>query len=257
MSSNNATRQDVVADDWYVDAFGALYPIVYAHRTSEAAAPEARFAAEAVRLTQDDVVLDLCCGAGRHLVRLQQLTRRLAGVDYSPALLTRAHKALSDTVGLARADMRALPFFEAFDVVFSFFTSFGYFMDDAENYLSVLNMAQALKPGGRFFLDYLNPNAVAQQLQAATTRESQGCVIHEQRWIDADARRVNKRVTVTRDNQRLGVTMESVRLYTHDEMAAMLTRAGLRVTHTYGDYDGAAYASDSPRMLLTGLRGAS
>ncbi len=257
MGVYNSSRQHTVADDWYVDAFGALYPIIYAHRTAEAAAPEARFAAAVAQLRDGDWALDLCCGAGRHLVTLQQLTRRLAGVDYSSALLALARERVDASVGLARADMRALPFFTAFDVVFSFFTSFGYFMEDQDNFQSARNMAQALKPGGRFFLDYLNPKAVASSLQAKTERESQGCVIHEQRWIDHEKQRVNKRVTVTRDNQRLGAFMESVRLYTHVEMEDMLIRAGLRVEHSFGDYDGAAYASDSPRMLLVGARNTS
>jgi SAM-dependent methyltransferase len=202
------------------------------------------------------MALDLCCGAGRHLVTLRQVTRRLAGVDYSPALLALARTRVDPSVGLVRADMRALPFFAAFDVAFSFFTSFGYFMEDRDNFQSARCMARALKPGGRFFLDYLNPKMVARSLQAETERASQGYVIHEQRWIDAEAQRVNKRVTVTQDNRPLGVFMESVRLYAHGEMTDMLVRAGLRVEQSFGDYDGAAYASDSPRMLLVGVKDA-
>ena len=117
-------------------------------------------------------------------------------------------------------------------------------------------MARALKPGGRFFLDYLNPKMVARSLQAETERTSQGYMIHEQRWIDAEAQRVNKRVTVTQDSRPLGVFMESVRLYAHGEMTDMLVRAGLRVEQSFGDYDGAAYALDSPRMLLVGVKDA-
>ena len=45
----------------------------------------------------------------------------------------------------------------AYDYVFSFFTSFGYFDDPAEQAAVVRNIARSLKPGGRLVLDYLNP----------------------------------------------------------------------------------------------------
>lgn len=257
MNANDIMQQQDATDDWFVNAFGALYPIVYAHRTIAAAAPEARFAAHAVQLRNTDCALDLCCGTGRHLVTLQQFTQRLTGADYSPELLGLARSNVADTVSLVRADMRALPFHSVFDVVFSFFTSFGYFKEEEDNLRSALNMAQVLRPGGRFFLDYLNPPHTAKHLQAASERESQGCLIRERRWIDNRSRRINKSITVMRDGVRLGSSVESVRLYEYREIAALLERAGLCIERSFGDYSGDAYAADSPRMLLAGIRSAS
>jgi len=42
----------------------------------------------------------------------------------------------------------------------------------------------------------------------------------------------------------------SVRLYTLQELAAMLARAGLRVRRTWGNFDGSELSMHSPRMIV-------
>ncbi len=245
-----------VSDDWFADAFGELYPIVYAHRTVEAAVPEARFAAQALDLAPSDRVLDLCCGAGRHLATLEQYGASLTGLDYSPQLLSLARNRLASTTQLIRADMRVLPLCCAFDVLFSFFTSFGYFLDEADNAAAAAEMGRVLKPGGRFFMDYLNPRAVTRTLTPQSRRESQGYVIEERRWIDSEAQRVNKSIAISRNQRQLGVITESVRMYELEELKALLASAGVHVTHVYGNYSGEDYGAASDRMILVGVKGA-
>lgn len=241
-----------VAEDWYTKAFDALYPVIYAHRSVEAAAPEAEFAARQTSLGPNDAILDLCCGSGRHMTHLLPRARRVTGFDYSSALLSRARALLGGCAGLVRGDMRALPFRDAFDAVFSFFTSFGYFMRDEENFAVLHNMARVLKPGGRFFFDYLNADHVRNTLVGHSTREQAEFTIREERWIDETAQRVNKTVSVFRNDEEIASFQESVRLYTPTEMTRMFAEAGLAVDQSFGDYSGAHAAQGSPRLLLVG-----
>ena len=243
-----------IPEDWFAEAFGALYPLVYAHRTVEAAVPEARFAAEQVGLSSEDRLLDLCCGNGRHLVTLKGYTSHATGLDYSPELLGFATENAGGAIPLVRGDMRALPFTNAFDVVTNFFTSFGYFQSQAENEAVAEQTAQALKPGGRFFIDYLNPDRIEATLVPRSEKETQGCVITEERWIDEVARRVNKVTTVHKNGELILRTGESVRLYRRDEFTALLQRAGLTVTKLFGDYDGCDYDENAARMIAVGHR---
>jgi len=253
MGTSTPDKTLAVADDWFVAAFGELYPVVYAHRTVEAAIPEAHFAAEAVRLLPEDNALDLCCGAGRHLVTLEQYGAHLAGVDYSTQLLAIARKRLSPETALIHADMRALPLTPCFDVVFSFFTSFGYF-EDTDNVAAAASMAQVLKPSGRFFMDYLNPLNLEEHLEPETLRESKGYVIHERRWIDREKHRVNKTVAIEHEGNAMGVTSESVRLYALEELTALLSEVGLQVQEVWGNCAGAAYGPNADRMILAGSK---
>lgn len=248
------TEEPIVPENWYADAFGALYPIIYAHRSVASAAGEAAFAAAETQLSPHDILLDLCCGNGRHLAHLTTRVRRAVGVDYSPGLLRLARGNAPGAL-LLRGDMRSLPFVESIDVIVNFFTSFGYFLEDTENCAVLCAMRRALRPQGRYFLDYLNPAHVETGLEPHTTREVGKYRIEEDRWIDADARRVNKITQVWLDDERVAQTTESVRLYSLNEIRAMLLGADLEIDRVFGDYDGAPFSNDRPRMIITGHRG--
>ncbi len=237
-------------EDWYEDAFGELYNVIYAHRSVEAAAPEALFAAQVLELTPGDRLLDLCCGNGRHLVHLARTTRHATGLDYSRALLQRARKALGERAQLVRADMRALPFTHAFDAVTNFFTSFGYFQDDSENMQVITETARALKPGGRVFIDYVNPAFVRDTLEPHTVRGAGEYEIEDCRWIDESAIRINKTTRISRDGALVQELGESVRLYERQELLSFLSHAGLTADHCYGNYAGEPISASEPRMII-------
>ncbi len=246
-----------ISPKWYQRSFGALYPLVYAHRSPEAAAGEARFAAEAVGLGAGDRVLDLCCGAGRHSAHLLSRTRRVTGLDWSPELLAAARAGLGGAAALVRGDMRALPFGGVFDVVFNFFTSFGYFADDAENARAAGEMARVLRPGGRLFLDHIGAAWAAARLVPRSEREQDGLRIVEERWLDGGdpPARVNKVTTVWRGGARLGRFPESVRLYTPETLGAVLSGAGLAVERVFGDYRDLPPGPDAPRLIFVCRKG--
>lgn len=247
-------KQATIAEDWFASAFNALYPVVYAHRTIEAAAPEAEFAARHLALAPCDRVLDLACGNGRHMVHLLRHSARVMGLDYSADLLRLARAHVGGKACLIRGDMRALPFRGSLDAICNFFTSFGYFSDPAENAAAAREIARALRPGGRFFIDHVNEEHLAATLAPESERRHNGFIIHENRWIDPETRRVNKRTRVYSGADLAADSVESVQLYTLGEMRALLAEAGLRLRLVFGDYDGAPHGPEQPRMILIGDR---
>jgi SAM-dependent methyltransferase len=243
-----------IPSNWYASAFGELYPILYAHRDVESARQETEFAVQQTGLSSSEKALDLCCGNGRHLFNLGRYTPFLTGLDFSAQLLKLAQNTLEVSVPLIRADMRALPFAQCFDVVFSFFTSFGYFMDENDNRSAALSMAQALKPGGRFFFDFLNATYVQRNLQPHSERLYKDWNIVEERWIDYANMRVNKQTKVVLKDECIGETRESVRLYTYTELSTLLCSVDLEIDRTFGDYDGTAFRDARPRLIIVGHR---
>lgn len=243
-----------ITHDWFESAFDTLYPVVYAHRTVEAARPECVFAAEHLQLQLKDRLLDLCCGNGRHLVHMLQHTPHCVGLDFSSALLNLAAKTTEFKAPLVRADMRRLPFVNAFDVVVNFFTSFGYFLDEADNEAAARALARALKPGGRFMIDFLNPTFVEETLIPESEKMREEYRILEKRWIDEKLRRVNKSTVIERHGVRVSMTSESVRLYDLADLESMLGKYGLDIVAVYGNYDGAPLTFREPRMILIGRK---
>jgi len=249
-----ASQNGAIDRDWYASAFGRFYPIVYAHRTVEAAAPEIAFAAGCLKLGASDRTLDLCCGNGRHLAGALNYTSRLVGLDYSPDLLRLARGQLGPACALLRGDMRALPFVDCFDVVLNFFTSFGYFMDQAENEAVAKGLGRALKRNGRFFIDYFNAAHVEATLVPHSVREVESFVITEDRWIDREHGRVNKATVVCKDESLVARWQESVRMYSFADMVALLRAGGLEIDQVFGNHDGSPFEGTQPRMILVGHR---
>lgn len=248
------THNTEIRDDWYREGFNSLYPIVYGHRTVEAARPEAAFAAEHLRLNPEHRVLDLACGNGRHMVHLAKVSN-VVGLDYSADLLGMAHETVGADAQLVRADMRSIPFGPRFDAVTNFFTSFGYFPTTEENRRVVREVARVLKPGGRFLIDYFNAPFVEKTLVGESTRQCLGYTITEKRWIDRRAQRVNKITQVTRDGAVVGHWAESVRLYEERRFRALLAAGGLTVECVFGDFTGAPLSDIQPRMIVVGRKG--
>jgi SAM-dependent methyltransferase len=138
----------------------------------------------------------------------------------------------------------------AFDYVFSFFTSFGYFERPDEHVQVVENVARALRPGGRLVLDYLNAAFAHRRLIPEETREVDGIVYHIARWTEAG--RFFKHIIVDEGSQAPMLEFrEQVARFTIDDFARMFAICGLTIEAVYGDYRLGRYdEAKSPRMVL-------
>ncbi|MFC4076098.1 methyltransferase domain-containing protein [Salinithrix halophila] len=237
---------------WYEESFGEDYMLVYRHRNRVNADREIREAARWIGLGEGDEVLDLCCGTGRHSISLSKLGCRVTGIDLSRVLLD---EAVLSSEGLdiryVRGDMRDLPFPDgSFDAVVNLFTSFGYFVEDAENGKVLSEIRRVTRPKGRFLIDFLNRETVKKTLVPESERIEEGIRIREERWIDGEF--VRKKITLS-DEKRDRTYQERVKMYTRSQMEAMMESAGLWVERVKGDFDGNPYSEmESPRMIFTG-----
>jgi ubiquinone/menaquinone biosynthesis C-methylase UbiE len=244
--------------DWYEEWFGEEYKLVYPHRDEAEAKKQIEFLLQRVDLPEGAKILDLCCGCGRHAVELKERGYDVMGLDLSEELLdmacSRAYEC-GQEISFIRCDMREIPFEDHFDLIVNFFTSFGYFEDDADNQRVLLAIAKALKPGGEFLIDYMNPEHVAGNVVERDEKEiSDEVYVIQERWMDESPRRINKKITLIRGDEK-STFRESVRMYSHGEMRDMLSAAGLKLTETYGDFSGSRYTRNSTRMVLMGRKG--
>jgi SAM-dependent methyltransferase len=98
-------------------------------------------------------LLDVACGTGKSFIPMLQRGWEVTASDISPAMVELARGKVGDAVDLSVADMRELPDFGRFDLVWC--------LDDAVNYLlsgeelgQALNgMRRSLGPGGLLMFD--------------------------------------------------------------------------------------------------------
>ena len=234
---------------WYKEWFGQEYLELYAHRDEAEAGRHVDFVIRHLEGPRPKRVLDLACGAGRHSAALRTLGYDVVGVDLSVDLLATPPRQPQATAG----DMRELPFKDqSFDWVLNFFTSFGYFQRERENFRVLEELARLLQPRGRFMIDFLNKEKVLAELNPQEVQEKNGRKIHIERWYDEATRRINKRMRLESPDGRSSTYLESVRAYDRDEVTIGARWAGLEVDSLYGNFNGEPYHRESERLILVG-----
>ncbi len=240
---------------WYREWFGNDYLELYAHRDAAEAERHVDFVVRCLGTTGDAErqlrVLDLACGSGRHSDALGRRGFETHGIDLSLVLL--AHPP---SVRCTQADMRRLPFGkESFDWVLNFFTSFGYFERERENFEVLEEIARVLRPNGRFLIDFLNRDRAVSNLKARETQQIRGRKVEIERWYDEASLRINKRMRLVGDGGGMRTYLESVRAYSRDEVTIGLRWAGLETDAVYGNFAGEPYERESSeRLIIVGHR---
>jgi len=233
--------------EWFKDWFDGDYAAIYGHRDEdEAEAAVAMALAQAPGLGSGPV-LDLGCGAGRHLAVLRRSNPLAFGLDLSRELLALAPEHLRPW--LLRGDMRALPVRPgSLAGVCLWFTPFGYFSDEQNREL-LQDLHDRLRPGGVLVMDYLNAQQVRATLVSEDTSLHPGLRVVSRRTLEGH--RLVKHMTLTRlDTGATREVKESVRIYEPGELRALAAACGLRTFREAGDYRGGAFDPQrSPRWI--------
>lgn len=244
-ADTNQTRE------WFRDWFGEEYLALYPHR-DEAEAEKAVDLYLNMVPPGDVRVLDLACGAGRHLRELRRVGVQAVGLDLSAVLLREVRKS-DPSLPIVRGDMRDLPFADSsFGGLTSFFTSFGYFGTVEEDRVVIGQIRRVLSKGGTFLLDFFNARRVRAQLVPRDIKWFGARRVTQTRSIVGDM--VVKRIVIDAgaSSESVREFEERVRLYEPSHLESMLREQGLDAEHRFGDYVGAVFTDDSERLILAG-----
>lgn len=237
-----------MAIPWFECWFGKAYKELYPHRDFREARAQVAFLLRELPVTPAWRILDVGCGQGRHLETFRELGFPFGfGLDLSLSLLRDARDARQAVV---RGDMRHLPFPPVgFDLVTSFFTSFGYFATLGEDEEVMEQFATVLKPGGNLLLDLINIEPLSARLVPENRAWVDGSEIVQRRRMEGGI--VIKEIEIRKPDGIVEKFEERVRLYPRHVILALAERFGLIHVKTFGDESGGAYQSDlSPRMTL-------
>ena len=112
---------------WYADWFNtSYYHLLYKNRDASEAKKFMDNLTQHLSLQEDETIMDLACGKGRHSTYLNSLGYQVTGVDLSENSINAAKEFENDRLKFAVHDMTQ-EYSEQFNAVFNLFTSFGYF----------------------------------------------------------------------------------------------------------------------------------
>ncbi len=98
-------------------------------------------------------LLDVACGTGKSFIPMRERGWEVTGCDISPAMLNLARAKVGDAVQLEVADMRDLPVFGEFDLVWALVDAVNYLLDGMELNAALAGMRSNLAPSGLLLFD--------------------------------------------------------------------------------------------------------
>lgn len=206
-------------------------------------------------LAAGSAVLDIPCGPGRHLIPLARRGLHACGVDLSAAYLAEA-KARAESaavhVELIEGDMRRFVRPHSFELAICMYTSFGYSSEPADDVTMLQNLCQCLRPAGRLVLELITKEtAVATGPLAYDVGHGRRIVEHAQ--LIEDGAIIQRRWQL----QGEGIEHEWLawhRLYSVDELCALLRVCGFERASAYGALDGRAFSASAEGAVIVAER---
>jgi SAM-dependent methyltransferase len=251
--SRGAARSPRPSADWWATYFDAQYLLEY----QPLFAPEDDRAQvvrllELLALPHGSRILDVPCGQGRHSHLLAEAGYDVTGLDYSPTLIAAANaRGTGRTLRYVRGDMRKMParFTGRFDAVVNLFTSFGFFVQPADDAAVIREFARSLKPGGTLVWHGGNRDGVmARFLDRDWWNTADGTMIGHEREFDPLSGVITVRTTI---KGRTTLEREHrIRLYTATRLAELCADAGLVVEHAFDGWSDSPLDRTSSEMLL-------
>ncbi len=154
---------------WYESWFGTrYYASLYGHRDEMDAKAWVDLIQDRWNLEPGQRLLDLACGRGRHAKWFTVAGSDVTGVDISEESIAEATRNIPEA-NFRVQDMRDPLGHGEFDAACCLFTSLGYFRTLQDNESVFRAVFEALRPGGRFVLDFMNSQVVLRDLVAHET----------------------------------------------------------------------------------------
>ena len=244
--------------DWFADEsfWAEIYPFEFPLPVLDAGVAQVDKAIALSGVRGGDA-LDLGCGPGRHAIPLARRGFRVTAVDLSAFHLTKAREraeAAQVAVEFVQSDMRAFVRADAFDLAVSLFTSFGYFEDPLDDLRVLRHVHQSLRPGGVLVMDVASKERLARVLHPTLSQRAvDGALLVQRHQIVEDWTRVRNEWTVVRDGRAR--TFEFLlRIYSGQELRALLGAAGFATVTLYGSLDGRPYDLEAERLVVVAGR---
>lgn len=218
---------------WYTSWFNTpYYHLLYKDRDHREAAQFMNTLTSYLNLKENDTILDLACGKGRHAKYLSRKGFDVTGVDLSEESIAYAKQFENSKLHFEIHDM-CLPFPQQFDAVFNLFTSYGYFENDVDNLRTIQAIRAELKPEGYGVIDFLNVKLAIQNLVPSETKKVGNIVFAIEKYVENGF--IFKDIRFTDQGKEYFFT-ERVKALELEDFKAYFKEADVELKAVFGDY---------------------
>ena len=227
--------ESYVKADWWREIFNANYLRTDGDVVEDKAVTktEIDLFLDVLSPSKESVILDLCCGQGRHSLELAMYGfKNVFGLDRSHYLVNRA-RSLNRKEGFnviyKEGDARKMPFLpDTFDYVLIAGNSFGYFETIEDDVAILREVMRVLKPSGKLLIDITDGCYMKDNFQPRSWEWiNKNFFVCRERSLSEDGERLISREVIS--DVRKGVIADQFyaeRLYTKESVSNLLKRSG-------------------------------
>ena len=221
------------------------------------------FIIQSLDLKGNEKILDLACGFGRHSLELARRGYIVTGVDITKVFIDDAIQSAKKehlSITFINEDIRNLSFHEEFDVVLNLADgAIGYLENEEENNKIFDCISNALKPGGKSFIeiqsgDYANAHFPLKTWDAG----EKGLTLSYFEW-DKDThillygqKDYTYGAVLTKPYMPYG---DPIRLYTQKEIEQIMKSRNMKLDKTYCDYKGNMASEKEFQLIAISRKG--
>jgi len=250
--------EEYVQPDWWRFIFNSTYLKTDGDVVDDqqVTTREVDFFSQALKLSPQEKILDLCCGQGPDSL---ELARRgfsnVEGLDRSHYLIQKARaqaKKESLNVKFREGDARKLPYPpDTFDVVTILGNSFGYFETIQDDLRVLREVLRVLKPWGRLLIDVADGEYLKKKFQPRSWEWiDKRYFVCRERSLSLDKQRLISREVVTHVEK--GVVADQFyaeRLYTRKSISELLQTVGFTDVVIHGRINGDSQRNQDLGMM--------
>ncbi len=240
--------------DWWTEFHNLETATLFLQRPTEVQDKLTSFLKRHLQLTKNQVIFDQCCGIGTVTQPLEEGEDiKIIGVDickeYIEYVNEKKEFRVSSSEYYCEDAFEFVPQ-ETCDAAINWYSSFGYANTDEHNIQMFQRVADSLKSGGYFALDFLNVAGVLNDFKACMMRKNEKAetMIVRDCWLDLENGRLEQ------DWHYFGkinqVKHSSVKLYLPHQLKEMLAQCGFENFQFFGDLDDSPLTITSPRCII-------
>lgn len=245
--------------DWYKNIWSLD---IKNHSWVEDTKQQIDFIIKTLDLRKDQRILDLACGFGRHSLELSRRGFQVVGADITKDYITDA-KDTAKKEGLSArfilSDIRDLKFNQEFDVVLNLADgAIGYLENDNENLKIFDVIADALKPGGKHFMDLCNGEYAKLHFPATSWESGENALsLSSFEWNAEKKIMLYGGKTISYGEPLVKPEIlrgDTIRLYSHDELDEILEARNMTIIQTYSNYYGKQETSKELQLMVYSIK---
>lgn len=224
---------------------------------------EVDFLIDQLKLQGNEKILDLACGYGRHSLELARRGYDVTGIDITSEYIEYATEQVEKEGLKAKflcMDIREVNMKEKFDVEINMADgAIGYLENDLENMKIFEVVSNALKIGGKHFMDIMNGSYAENHFPCKLWDKGEKCLtLSAFEWDKKSKIMLYGQVDYPYGEPLWRPEMKEgnpIRLYTISEISKIFSTLGMSVCKSYADYTGKPSSDNDIQLMVYSVRG--